>query len=61
MAGYINALIPLLIGLLCITSSKTLVKASNGDYFKKERIVRICGWLLLGVGILFIGIEFFSH
>jgi hypothetical protein len=61
VAGYIEALIPLLIGILCITSSKTLVKASDGDYFKKERIVRISGWVLAGVGVLFVFIEFFSH
>lgn len=61
MSGYINSLIPLLIGILCITSSRSLIKADDVDYIRKVSLIRKCGWVLAGVGVLLAIVEFFNH
>lgn len=61
MGGYIDALIPLALGILCITSAHTFVKPDVVDFKKKISIIRNCGWVLVGVGVIFGLIEFFSH
>lgn len=61
MAGYINALIPLFIGILFIAGSKSFVKPDDVDYIRKTSLLRKCGWVLAGVGVLLVFVEYFSH
>lgn len=61
MSDYIDALIPLLIGILGITSAHSLVKPGVVDRAKKVSIIRNCGWALAGLGVIFGLMKFFSH
>jgi hypothetical protein len=61
MVEYIETLIPLAIGILCITSSKILVKPDDINFKKKTSTIKNCGWLLAGLAVIFALIKYFSH
>ncbi|AXY74493.1 hypothetical protein D3H65_11110 [Paraflavitalea soli] len=61
MAAYFEYLIPLFIGILCITSSKTLIRDSDANYMKKVSTIRRAGWVLVGVGAILALAKYFSH
>ena len=61
MNDYIDALIPLIIGGLCIMNASTFIKPDAAERTKKISVIRNCGWALAGIGVIFGLIEFFSH
>jgi hypothetical protein len=51
--GYVDILIPLVIGIVCATMPNKLIKKDDIQAEKKKRLLKICGYLLIIVAALF--------
>lgn len=51
--NYIDVLIPFIGGLVCLLAPASLIKATDPRFDKKKKLVKICGFILLGVALLY--------
>jgi hypothetical protein len=58
--GYIDILIPLIAGIVFLMIPDKLIKARDATYEKKKSLLKKCGYLLIGVSILYFVIKTFS-
>jgi hypothetical protein len=58
--SYIDVFIPFAIGLYMLYSSASLAKKQDPQYHKSIKLLKICGWGLLGVACLYLIIKIYS-
>lgn len=56
--GFIDILIPLVIGVLLITSPQLFVKATSRQFQKTSKMLRTLGYVLIAVAVLYALIKF---
>lgn len=43
-----------IIGLICVLSPETFIKAGSPDFEKKKKLMKKAGWLLIIAGLFFL-------
>jgi len=57
LMAYIDVLIPLALGLLLFLAPNSLIPTTDAASEKKKRLLKVCGLVLVGVGILYLIIK----
>lgn len=58
--GYIDILIPLLAGILFLTLPEKLLKPTDTNFKKKKSLISKCGYVLIGISVLYFLIKTFA-
>lgn len=59
--GYIDVAIPLIVGIIFLTIPDKLVKPTDIAFEKKKSLIKKCGYVLLGVAVLYFAIKYFNQ
>ena len=52
--SYINSIIPLIAGIVCITMPQVLTKATDKDFEKNRAKLKKVGFALVGIAVLYL-------